>query len=384
METTFSGLSLSVGMKIYDNDWFLTHQLEPEQAADVLKAMGVTWVIAQTRFLPMADSAVDSAVRKSDSERYASLDDVAFRRALKDRGIAYFAVLNICFDPAFAARHPELLPVDQFGLRAEMQDWYIGLPPDREENLWHKIGLLEHAVAALEPDGVHLGFVRWPGFWETWLPDVRRSQMPDYCYSKISLGAFAAATGATVSLDDPAQAASEIAQRYRPEWRDWKCDVTVAAIRRIRRALEKIQPNLEISINTLPFFRADFDNAVEEVFGQDIARLRDVVDVFEVMAYHQILGRDAEWPAAVSSDIRARACKTTVCTLQTRPLYLQGMHAGRDRSETLDAGEFCRAIDSVEKSDVDGVCVFTFTDLLDLRGSSDGNRMIERLRRFRR
>ena len=57
METTFSGLSLSVGMKIYDNDWFLRHQLEPEQAADVLKAMGVTWVIAQTRFLPMADSA---------------------------------------------------------------------------------------------------------------------------------------------------------------------------------------------------------------------------------------------------------------------------------------------------------------------------------------
>ena len=40
METTFSGLSLSVGMKIYDNDWFLRHQLEPEQAADVLKAMG--------------------------------------------------------------------------------------------------------------------------------------------------------------------------------------------------------------------------------------------------------------------------------------------------------------------------------------------------------
>jgi hypothetical protein len=42
-------------------------------------------VIAQSRFLPMADSAVDSAVRKSDRARYASLDDVAFRRALKDR-----------------------------------------------------------------------------------------------------------------------------------------------------------------------------------------------------------------------------------------------------------------------------------------------------------
>jgi hypothetical protein len=31
METTFGGPSLSVGMKIYDNDWFLTHQLEPSK-----------------------------------------------------------------------------------------------------------------------------------------------------------------------------------------------------------------------------------------------------------------------------------------------------------------------------------------------------------------
>jgi hypothetical protein len=381
METTFSGPSLSVGMKIYDNDWFLTHQLEPEQAADVLKAMGVTWVIAQSRFLPMADSAVDSAVRKSDRERYASLDDVAFRRGLKDLGIAYFAVLNICFDPAFAERHPELLPVDQFGRREETQDWYIGLPPDREENLRNKIGLLERAVAALDPDGVHLGFVRWPGFWETWLPDVRRSEMPEYCYSQTTLAAFAAATGSTVPLIEPVQAAREIAQRYRAEWRDWKCGVTVEAIRRIRAAVDKGR-HVQVSINTLPFFRNDFDNAVEEVVGQDVVRLRDVVDVFEVMAYHQILAKGAEWPAAIASDIRARSRKAAVCTLQTRPLYLEGMHAGR--SETLDAREFCRAIDAVERSDVDGVCIFTFADLLDLMGSSAGNRMIERLRRFRR
>ena len=42
----------------------------PEAAADLLEQMGVTLVIAQSRFLPMADSAVESAVRQVDKDRY--------------------------------------------------------------------------------------------------------------------------------------------------------------------------------------------------------------------------------------------------------------------------------------------------------------------------
>jgi hypothetical protein len=374
---------LSVGMKIYDNSWFLTHGLEAETAADLLKEMGVTWVIAQSHFLPMANSAVESAVTLADARRYAALDDVAFRGLLGDRGIGYYAVLNICFDPAFAAAHPQLIPIDQFGRREEMQDWYIGLPPDREENLSQKIGLLERAVAALKPDGVHLGFIRWPGFWEIWLSDVSRPAMPDYCYSEHSLRGFVGATGADVPTGDPVQAAAVIAQRYRSEWRDWKCGVTVEAIRTIRKALEWPGHKLNISINTVPFFRDDFDGAVEEVFGQDVSRLSKVVDVFEVMAYHQILARGPEWPAEITADIRSRARKSAVATLQARPLYLEGMHAGRGRSATLDAAEFCRAVDCIESSPAEGVCVFTFSDLLERRNTEEGRRMIDRLRRFR-
>src|SRR3569833_3857310 len=138
-------VDLRLGFKIYDNDWFLKHGMEPGQAADVLAGLGATFEIAQSRFLPMQVSAVDSQVRDADG-RYDRLDDIAFRNALRERGIAYFGCLNICFDPALAAAHPELLPIDQFGRIEEKQDWYIGLPPDREENVAQKIALLETAV----------------------------------------------------------------------------------------------------------------------------------------------------------------------------------------------------------------------------------------------
>lgn len=377
-------IDLRAGIKIYGSDWFLKYGLEPDAAADLLADWGLSYVIAQSRFLPMPDSAVESAVTAEDAARYAQLDDRAFRDALRDRGIDYFGVLNIGFDPAFAAAHPDLLPIDQFGRREQKQDWYIGIPPDRKANQDQKIGLLEDAVRNLAPDGIHLGFMRWPGFWEIWLSDVRREDMPDYCYSPGTLRAFAEATGNTVPFDDPRAAAALIARSHRAAWRDWKCGVTVAAMGRIRKALLAIKPDLEFAINTLPFFREDFDDAVEEVFGQDVARLAEVVDVFEVMGYHQIMRQPATWPAAVATDIHLRGKRRSLCTIQAQPLYLEGMHAGRGRSPTLDADEFARCVDAVEASPVDGLCVFTFADFLALRETADGRRMIDRLRRFRR
>jgi hypothetical protein len=376
-------VDLRLGIKIYDNDWFLRLHHSPEAAADILAQMGATFVIAQSRFLPMQDSAVQSNVRDSEASDYAALDDIAFRHALAARGIGYFACLNICFDPAFTAAHPELLPIDQLGQTEQMQDWYIGLPPDRIENLQHKIAMLESAIPALSPDGVHLGFIRWPGFWETWLPEVQRASMPDYCYAPQTLRRFCEKTDADVPINDAPRSASLIAQRYRSEWRDWKCGVTVDAIRLIRNAVLLKRLNTSIAINTVPFFQSDFSNAVEEVFGQDIARLSEVVDIFEVMSYHQILRRDAEWPAAIGADIKSRSNCKVVCTLQAKALYLDGMHAGKGRSPQLTADEFFRAVDALEQSPVDGMCVFTFSDLLNARQTSEGRRMLDRLKYFR-
>ena len=122
---------------------------------------------------------------------------------------------------------------------------------------------------------------------------------------------------------------------------------------------------------------------MEEVFGQDIARLSEVVDVFEVMSYHQILRRDAEWPAAIGANIKQRTTRRVVCTLQAKALYLEGMHANGGRSPQVSADEFARAVEALEESSVDGMCVFTFSDLLNVRQTSDGRHMLNRLKHFR-
>ena len=376
-------VNLRFGVKIYDNDWFLRHRMSAVQAADVLAGWGVTYVIAQSKFLPMSNSAVESAIAEADRQAYDALDDVAFRKLFGERGIAYFACLNICFDPAFSDAHPGLVAIDQSGRPARQEDWYIGLPPDREENLAHKIDLLRRGVAALKPDAVHLGFIRWPGFWETWLPGDVRSEKSEYCFSSRTVGAFNRDLGLAVDTAHPVVSARIIRERHRQAWTDWKCAKTVEAIAKIRQELASVQAGLQYSINTLPFFRSDFDNAVEEVFGQNIAALSSVVDIFEVMAYHQILMKPPTWPAAIAEDIKARSGRKAICTVQARALYLEGMHASRGRKSDLTAEEFKLALNALETADVEGVCVFTFTDLLDMLGSEKGEAMLAGLKAFR-
>src|SRR5271166_2396986 len=83
--------SFAVGMKSYDNDWFLRFNLSYDDAARLLADWGVTFVIAQSRFLPTADSAVKSEVAPGLAERFASYDDRKFRDALGRQNILYFA-----------------------------------------------------------------------------------------------------------------------------------------------------------------------------------------------------------------------------------------------------------------------------------------------------
>ena len=76
-----------VGMKVYSNDWYLKYNLSYEEAARTLKDWGVSFVLAQSRTLPMVDTAVKSEVPPELAERYSTYDDRKFRDALAKEGI---------------------------------------------------------------------------------------------------------------------------------------------------------------------------------------------------------------------------------------------------------------------------------------------------------
>lgn len=374
--------SFDVGMKVYSNDWFLEYSLTYEEAARVLKDWGVTFILAQSRLLPMPDSAVKSEVPPELAEQYAAYDDRKFRDALAKAGIEYWAAATMFFDPVALDANPEWQAVGNNGKPMEKIDWYIGIPPSVQPHVDNKVRAIERAVAALEPDGVFLAFMRWPNFWELWMPHRTRYDFPEYSFDAYTLDRFKAETGTALPLLPAAEAAQWIEKNARDVWTDWKCGIVEDVIRQVKTACRRIKPDIEIMLNTVPFGTEDYDGAQEKVFGQRFETLADVVDVFEVMTYHQILKRPTGWIPQIGQEVKLRSSRRTVCTLQAAPLYLHGMHAVENRSQTLGVEEFERAVDAVEALDaIDGIVVFLWTDFLDQVYNQKDTRRIDIIRR---
>jgi hypothetical protein len=352
-----------IGVKAYDVDWFLKYDMSYEEAARSLREWGVTSVLAQSRLLSMPDSAVESVVRPDREARYTAYDDRKFRDALAKEGIAYWATVCMFFVPEAIEADPSLRPIGSDGRPMEQIDWYVGIPPTMEGFVTSQTAAIERAVKALEPDGVFMSFTRWPGFWELWMPKHTRHDFPEYSYDPHTLDRFVRETGADLPTREPADAAAWIEARARDLWTDWKCKVVVDVIHQVKEASRAIKPDVQIMLNTLPFGALGFDGAQERVFGQRIESLAKVVDVFEVMTYHQILRRPTSWIPRAGEEVKNRSGCKTVCTIQAAPLYLDGIYAKDHRSPTLDTEEFASAVDTVESSDVDGIVVFIWSDL---------------------
>jgi len=354
-----------IGVKIYDSDWLLKYHLSPQEAARILKEWGVSFVLAQSQYLQMPDSAVDSNVPDQKIGQYTKADDRNFREALKKEGIEYWSVVCTFFNPSAIALNPTLRPIGSDGKQMEQVDWYIGIAPSMESYVEEQIALIDTAVSELQPDGVFLSFTRWPGFWELWMPEDQRQNFPEYSFDPHTLARFTHETGIDIPVSTSMDTAAWIEKNACKEWTEWKCGVVHTVIQQVKKSAQEIKPDIKIMLNTIPFQKSDFDNAREKVFGQNIKMLSDVVDVFEVMTYHQILKQPVNWLATAGQDVKQRSVNKTVCTIQAEALYLDGIHEKEKRSPVIDESEFIAAVNSIEAADLDGVVIFIWSDLLD-------------------
>ena len=371
-----------LGMKVYDNDWFLKFHFSYSEVAKILKDWGVNLILTQSKYIPMPDTAVKSEVSEQEKQLYNSYNDLKFREALANEGIDYYSTILMFFDPSALLINEKLSPYDENLKKMKKIDWYIGIPPTMEDHIENKITLLKKAVKELSPDGVHLAFMRWPGFWELWMPDSKISDFNDYSFDNISIEKFFH----DCELNKPTIAINFIPkwikENLNNEWISWKCRIVQNVISDIKSELRKIKPDLKIMLNTVPFGKNDYNNAQDKIFGQNFELLSDIVDTFEVMTYHQILKRTPEWIKLSGEEIKKRTKKNTICTIQAQPLYLEGIHKKENRNTELDGNEFNECLEFIKDSNIDGVVVFLFTDFLNQYFKDKNKNLINKILNF--
>lgn len=365
-----------VAMKSYGFDWANRFGLSAAEAAATFVRQGVDWVLLQNLRDPLPGSAVDQAPPGP------GYDDRRLRDALRARGLRTYESTAVFFQPASLAAHPDLRPIDAEGRPFEQVGWYAGLCPSSSSYLAARSALMEEVVATFEPDGIFLSFIRFPGFWEMWMPETPRSAIREYCFCDRCLARFQQETGIVLPEGSAAVRARVLQGELRTEWTAWKCGLIAGVVAALREAAERQRPGIEVMVNGVALGRGDYGNAVMEVLGQGLEALSGSADQVELMFYHQILRRDpVPWISAMTAEARRRTPRAILACLQGKADYLDPLYAAGRRRPTIPVAELEAALGAVAASAADGVMFYHWRDFLE--DEAGGGRMTAALRAFK-
>jgi hypothetical protein len=366
-----------VAVKNYGFEWYLRYGLSEADAAAAMVRHGIDWVAVQNLRDPLPTSAV---IQERPGPPY---EDRRFREALKQQGLRVFEATAVFFRPEAYEARPDLRPVDATGRVMERFGWYVGLCPTNPAYLAERAAVMEEVVSTLEPDGVFLSFIRFPGFWELWMPETRREDIVEYCFCERCLRLFSESSGQDLGGGSTAERSAILRGELRDEWTAWKCGVIRDVIGTLGGAARRARPGVEVLINGVALGRGDYGNAVSEVLGQSVESIGSVADHIELMFYHQIMRRDpVAWITRLTREVRPRTGMTMLACLQGKPDYLDDLYAPGARHPTIPFEEYAAALRAVADSPADGVMVYHWVDFLHDELEGEG-RMVEALRSFK-
>jgi hypothetical protein len=366
-----------MAVKNYGFEWSTRFGLTDVEAAGRIASHGFDQVLVQNLIDPLPASAVEQ------EPPAGAYDERRFRDALRGHGLRVFESTSVFFQPATFAARPDLRPVDAHGRIMRPFGWYVGLCPTSAEYLAGKAALLEEVVTSLDADGLFLSFIRFPNFWELWMPETSRAEIDEYCFCPRCLALFADATGHALPDRPVPEVARLIQHELRADWTRWKGRVIADCVGRLKAAAVRMRPGLEVMINAFGLTASDYGNAVEEVLGQDLELLSPHAEHFELMFYHQILRREPEsWITRVVAETRPRTDRTLLGCVQASADYLDPVYAPGGRNPTIPVDEFRGALRAVLDSEADGLMVYHWNDLLADEEAGNGG-MVRALRDFK-
>lgn len=227
-------------------------------------------------------------------------EDKPLAKACRDAGLFVYAEITLFGGAEVWEKHPEARPITAEGLPIEKDKWYGGLCPNQEWLRREKLEQIRRLVKEFGADGVWLDFVRYACHWEEKKPRIEQN-----CFCPVCLELFSKETGIGLPAEakDAKARAQWILANHRERWAAFKCSRISGFVEECRKALKESDPGAVLGLFGVPWLKADYDDAIREIIGQDYAELGKSVDVFSPMCYHGMCGREAAWIASSSKEI---------------------------------------------------------------------------------
>ncbi len=234
----------------------------------------------------LADLGVNSIFVHS-----GSIDSTMMERAGKEGLKVYseFATLN---GKNYVDKHPEAWAINEKGEKVEAAGWFMGVCPTEPGFRKYRFDQLRTLLSKYDLDGVWMDYVHWHAQFEEPEPIL-----PETCFNDPCLNAFSKASGISIIEGTTAEKADWILSNHDTAWRKWRSEVIVEWAVEMKKIIKELKPDALLGLYHCPWDDQEFDSARYRILGLDYDLLKETIDVFSPMVYHERMGRSPEWVA---------------------------------------------------------------------------------------
>lgn len=198
-----------------------------------------------------------------------------------------FATLN---GKNYVEQHPEAWAINEMGERVEAATWFMGVCPTEPGFRQYRYDQLRDLLTKFDLDGVWMDYVHWHAQFEDPEPIL-----PETCFCDHCLQQFSQYAGLELPGGNTAGIARWILDEHDASWRQWRCQVIHDWAVDMKKIVREIRPDALLGLYHCPWDDAEFDGARYRILGLDYDLLKETIDVFSPMVYHERMGRPADW-----------------------------------------------------------------------------------------
>lgn len=140
----------------------------------------------------------------------------------------------------------------------------------------------------------------------------------------------------------------------------WRQEKILDIVKKASVIVREKSPNTKIGVHIVPWRKTDFNNARENILGQNIEKMLPFVDYVSPMMYHHMIGMPVSYIGELlesfDKEIKAAGSdKKVLVSIQAKEYY---------KEEALSSKEFERALQQSIQNPSLGVMVFSSSDVL--------------------
>ncbi len=211
-------------------------------------------------------------------------------RRARSEGAKVFAEFATLNGKNYVNEHPEAWAINEKGQRVEAASWFMGVCPTEPGFRRYRFDQRRNLLTNFDLDGVWMDYVHWHAQFEEPEPIL-----PETCFCDHCLNRFSKEYHIEIPAGSTAEKAQWVLSREETKWREWRCLVILEWAKEMKKIIRELRPEALIGLYHCPWNDDEFNGARKRILGLDYDLLKETIDVFSPMVYHERMGRRAAW-----------------------------------------------------------------------------------------